>query len=134
MDLKSVFDSIAEKMKIDFQYESSQIQHRLSKGKVRESELVATFLNKYLPQNIGIANGEIIATNGEVSGECDIILFEKNSCPYLLNKEGYQIFPIECVYGIIEVKSKLDSTELDKTFRNINKIKKSSQKNAGLFY
>ncbi len=124
MDLQSIFKSIAEKLAIDFRYASSEIEHRSSKGRVRELEIVEQFLQKYLPKTIGISHGEIVSSDGNTSNESDIIIYETRTCPYLLDKTGYQIFPIECVYGVIEVKSMLNSAELEDSFNKISKIKK----------
>ncbi len=120
---ENVFRGIKEKMLIDFNDISSAISHRGAKGRVREIEIVTEYLQRYLPGHIGVANGECVATNGSVSPECDIILFEKNSTPYLVHKEGYQVFPIECVYGVIEVKSRLDKKELRDSIAKIAEIK-----------
>lgn len=124
MKLENIFRSIAEKLKIDFEYLSSEIQHPPSKGTIREIELVEQFLTKYMPKNIGISKGEVVAKNGDVSNECDIVFFETTKCPYLLDKTGYRIFPVECIYGVVEVKSNLNSAELEKTYEKIIKLKK----------
>lgn len=110
-------------MLIDFNDISSQVTHRGSKGRIREREVIKEYLEKYLPGNIGIANGECISTDGTVSPECDIILYEKNTTPYLIHTDGYQVFPIECVYGVIEIKSKLDKAQLKDSINKITKIK-----------
>jgi len=128
MDLQAIFKSIAEKLAIDFKYMSSEIEHRASKGRVREIELVEQFLRKYLPATVGISHGEIVAVNGETSNECDVIIYESRTCPILLDKSGYQIFPVECVYGILEVKSHLNKTELTDAFAKISKVKKFPKK------
>jgi len=124
LNLEGIFKSINKKMLLDFDEISSEIKHRGSKGRVREFEIVNEYLSKYIPGNIGVANGELISKDDQVSSEVDIVLFEKNSTPYLLKKEGYQVFPIECVYGMIEVKSQLDKNQLEDSFKKIHKIKK----------
>jgi hypothetical protein len=124
MDLQTIFKSIAEKLAIDFRYMSSEIEHKASKGRVREIELVEQFLRKYLPATIGISHGEIATTTGEVSNECDVIIYESRTCPILLDKSGYQIFPAECVYGVLEVKSLLNNHELEDAFAKISKVKR----------
>lgn len=123
MNLEQTFKGIKDKMLIDFNEISSQVTHRGSKGSIREREVIKEYLEKYLPGNIGIANGECISTDGTVSPECDIILYEKNTTPYLIHKDGYQVFPIECVYGVIEIKSKLDKAQLKDSIEKITKIK-----------
>lgn len=123
MKLENVFNSVAEKLAIDFKYISSQVEHRISKGHIREIELVEQFLIPYLPYGIGIGHGEIVSTDGQVSSESDIVLYDKRSCPVLIQKTGYQVFPIELVYAVIEVKSNLDSGELSDALRKVRKIK-----------
>ena len=124
MNLENVFKSITEKLMIDFNFASSEIKHNFSKGHVREIELASQFLDKYMPKNIGITRGEIISSNNEVSNECDLIFYEKNGCPFLLDKEGYRIIPIEFVYGVLEVKSNLNSSELLDSYNKISTVKK----------
>ena len=123
MDLTRLLKSIAEKLDADFTYLSSEIEHRPSKGRVREIELVEQFLAKYVPGTIRIGHGEIVATSGDVSSESDIIFYETRTSPVLLEKTSYQVFPIECVYGVLEVKSSLDRRELEDAFKKITKIK-----------
>jgi hypothetical protein len=124
VDLEKVFRAINRKMLIDFEEISAAIKHRGAKGRVREQEIVTEYLSKYIPGNIGLANGEIISADGQVSSETDIILFERNTTPYLLTKESYQVLPIECVYGVIEVKSRLDQTQLEDAYSKINRVKR----------
>lgn len=125
MDLQNIFDSVAEKLRIDFKNASSQIDHKGSKGKVREAEIVDTFFREYLPKNVEIINGgEIVSTDGQTSNECDILVNDVIHCPIFLDKTGFRIMPIECVYGVFEVKSKLDTKELKDSYDKINKLKK----------
>lgn len=123
MNLKAVFDSIAAKLVIDFDELSAQIQHKPSKGHVREIEIVEQFLRLYLPRSLGIGHGEIVATDGSVSNEADIVFYEANGCPTLIEKTGYQVFPVECVHGVMEVKSHLDGAEMNDAFKKINRLK-----------
>lgn len=123
MNLEKIFGSINKKMLIDFDEISSEIEHRGSKGKVRENEIIKEFLTKYCPSNIGLCDGEIVSTDDQISPQTDVVLYEKNTTPALLTKEGYQVFPIECVYGVVEVKSFLDKAQLQDSFEKIKKIK-----------
>lgn len=124
MDLQRVFKSIADKLTSDFNDMSSEIEHRASKGRVREIELVEQYLRKYVPTTIGISHGEIVATTGETSNECDVVFYESRTGPLLLAKSDYQVFPVESVYGVLEVKSYLDNNELKDALGKISKIKK----------
>lgn len=126
-DLKEVFHGVQKRMTADFENISSQVNHNLSKGQVRERLIVKEYLSRYVPGNIGIGSGEIIATNGEVSNQIDIVLYDKVNCPNLLLDNDYQIFPIEFVYGVVEVKSQLDSSALEDSFQKIRRVKKMTR-------
>src|ERR1039457_6965713 len=105
MDIESVIRGVGKRMLVDFEDISSQVTHRGAKGRIRERRIVTDYLEKYLPGNIGIGNGEIFSITGEVSPETDTVLYDKFSTPFLLKDECYQVFPVECVYGVVEVKS-----------------------------
>jgi len=124
MKLEEVFRSVARKLEIDFKHLSSEIHHRASKGRVREVDLVEQFLGKYLPRTVGIGHGEVVSSAGDVSSESDIILYESRTSPTFIEESGYQVFPVECIYGVVEVKSRLDKRELEDAFSKITKLKK----------
>ncbi|MEU9780910.1 DUF6602 domain-containing protein [Streptomyces phaeochromogenes] len=120
--LAAILASVADKMLADFKA-SGIAKHRGSKGTVRESQLLTNFLRKYLPRTvIAEHSGEVIATNGEVSGQCDILIMDPETPPFW-DEEDYRIVPVECLYGVIEVKSFLDSEELRSACQKIARLK-----------
>ena len=124
MDIESVIRGVGKRMLVDFEDISSQVTHRGAKGRIRERRIVTDYLEKYLPGNIGIGNGEIFSITGEVSPETDTVLYDKFSTPFLLKDECYQVFPVECVYGVVEVKSYLSKDELIDSGRKMETIKR----------
>jgi hypothetical protein len=93
---------------------SGVAKHRGSKGTVREAQLLSNYLRKYLPRTVRAEHGgEVVAVNGAVSRQCDILIVDPSTPPFW-DEENYRIVPAECVYGVIEVKSFLDSAELRK--------------------
>jgi hypothetical protein len=102
---------------------SGVAKHRGSKGTVREAKFLQNFLTKYLPRTVIAAHGgEIISTDGNVSGQCDILVMDPSTPPFW-DEDDYRIVPAECVYGVIEVKSSLDSCELEKAWKQIASVK-----------
>lgn len=119
--LQTVLAAAAREMQADFEM-SSAIQHRGSKGTVREDKLL-TFLQKYLPKNVAVAgSSEVVSADGQTSGQMDIVIYDP-AAPPLFHEEGYRILPAECVYAVIEVKSKLTAEELRKSMVTIAKVK-----------
>ncbi|HUW44933.1 MAG TPA: DUF6602 domain-containing protein [Dehalococcoidia bacterium] len=94
-------------------------------GAPRERQ-VRDFLRLLLPEKIGVAKGYVINQTGDVSKECDIVFFNKETCPrFILDADNdLRLFPIEEVYGIAEVKSTLDPDELENALLKLNSINK----------
>jgi len=114
---------IDEKMKKDFE-RSSSIKHKGDKGEAREN-ILRNFLSgsKYIPDKFGISEGSshVISTTGHISKQIDLLIFDKLNSPRLMSIDDIQYFPVESVYGTIEVKSNIDSK--DTLYDALNKIK-----------
>ena len=120
--VRKIFQGISNKMLVDFNEISQQVNHSGEKGKVREKVLIE-FLKKYLPKKYSIGQGEIIDIEGNISPQCDIVIYDAINYPLFLIEDDYQLFPIESVYCVIEVKSKLDNSEIKDCVSKIKTIK-----------
>ncbi len=136
MNVQEVFRGISKQLYTDFEI-SRQIRHNASTGDFRENRLKEFLKTGRLPMRYGVGNGEIVGKISEVSRQSDLIIFDQlNSIP-LLYDEKVQVYPIDCVYGIIEVKSQLSKTKLIESLENIKSVKEITprdtvvQKNLG---
>ena len=130
IDINKIFELKA--FILNKQIELVKDQPEELRGKARES-LIQDFLKPFLPQNLGIDGGVIFSSDGETSGEIDIIIYDKNA--YELFKpfsnfmpQKSKPFPIECVYCIIEVESDLTEKTLEKIVQKVQKVKKLQKK------
>lgn len=122
MDIKKIFEGVSTRLRADFS-DANEINHNVTKGSYRESSLKKMLKTK-LPAKYGLSNGEIVGYfKNNVSKQIDIIIFNQHEFTPLLSPEDNSIFPIESVYGIIEVKSKLSKDELLKGLENIKSVK-----------
>jgi len=64
----------------------------------------------------------VVAANGTVSCQCAIVIVDP-STPPLWDKEDYRIIPVECLYGIIEVRSFLHAGKLRRAWDQIAQVK-----------
>ncbi|WP_394135624.1 DUF6602 domain-containing protein [Shewanella algae] len=126
MDLRKIFESVSLGLTAKFQ-QSVQIKHHGGKGDNREDAFV-DFLRDYLPNKYGTGRGEVISSNNDVSGELDIVIYDKDHCPLFLKSQSHSLYPIESVFGAISMKSHLDSAELKDAYQNIVSLKKIASK------
>ena len=92
-------------------------------------EIAHGLLERLLPKRFSIGTGLIITATGEVSSQQDIVIYDNIYNSPILTEFSVRLFPIECVYGTMEVKTTLTPTNLAellekiRTLRNIGRNK-----------
>lgn len=122
MDVRKVYRTVSRKLLHDFNI-SAEINHRGSKGSFRETALRDFLKSGRLPQRYGVGTGEIIGPARNVSRQSDLVVFDQLNGLALLLSDSVQVYPIESVYGVIEVKSALSKQEFVKALENIKSVK-----------
>lgn len=103
------------------------IPHSGEKGSLIEHQL-RSHLTEILPEKIGVSHGFVIDSNGEVSKQMDIILYDKLNTPPIFSSEGAQIFPVEATYACGEIKTTLNSEALEDSFEKCLSYKRLCRK------
>jgi len=122
VDTKLLFQKIGLKMRADFEA-SAQIKHSGSKGTVRENVLRTFLAEGRLPTKYGLGSGEIVGRVRNTSRQCDVVVYDKLNGVTLLYDDAIQVYPVDCVYGIIEVKSALSKAEFIDALEKIKAFK-----------
>lgn len=89
----------------------TKLKHDLTKGQIREVFLQG-LLRHFLPEYLGVGTGIIINNQAHQSKQMDIVIFDSRILPPLLTTGNPNIFPIETVVSVVEVKSELTLPEL----------------------
>ena len=130
-NMKQTFDSIdflndlSEELILGFK-KAGKATTPVLVGSAREKE-VRNKLEMIFPQSIGIATGCIIDSFGHTSKQTDIVIYEKEICPVFSINETAETtyFPCEGVIGVGEIKSKLNTVDLEDSFAKIKSVKES---------
>lgn len=105
------------------QHEASKlVGHKGRRGSERE-RILGDCLLKLLPDRFGIGAGEIRSSNGRTSPEFDLIVYDRAFCAMLFNEKSVQIFPIESVYAVISVRSRLDNQHLREFSTSVQQLR-----------
>ena len=105
-----------------FVNENGELKHPAEFGIYRE-KIIKHLIHPFLPSRLAIGTGFIITSKNETSTQCDLIIYDKDNTPVIENEEQ-RFFPIECVVGVIEVKSRLDKSKLKEALIKLSKVKK----------
>lgn len=122
MKLDEIFDKVAQQMRADFEKAREALQHPGLRGAAAE-DIFRTFLCEYLPKSLDVSTGMLVDANGQSSRQSDVIISDAAKTPIFYKSKEVRVIPIECAYAVIEVKSKLDSRELRRSFINMKSIR-----------
>jgi hypothetical protein len=115
-DSKDYIKHLATELVRDFEYSSCATTPVLV-GSAREKAVIKK-LEMLLPNYVSVGSGCIIDSFGNTSKQLDIVLYEKEFCPKFCINESAETtyYPCEGVIAVGEVKSILNSKELENIF------------------
>ncbi|RCX13506.1 hypothetical protein DFR58_11746 [Anaerobacterium chartisolvens] len=124
---KQLEKSIVSQLKFD-------CQHNVTIGGVRE-EIWKSLFEQIIPKKFSIARSVfIIDSNGGVSAEVDLAIFDEQYTPYIFNYGNMRFIPIEAVAVVIQCKSKEPKTkELEHWVKSISELRTSLNSIARLY-
>jgi uncharacterized protein DUF6602 len=94
--------------------EAGFFEHNPTRGVARENVLIEP-MREILPARYGLATGEIRAHDGAVSGQWDVIIYDAPNTPRLYDSGTSVVLPIETVYVVVSVKSRVDGNAISDT-------------------
>jgi hypothetical protein len=98
------------------------VKHRAEKGRIVES-VVKSALRSILPGRFSLGTGFVITSSGRSSSQLDLVIYDGLYNSPILLEGGTGLFPIECVYGTVEVKSVLDGNQIEEITKAIATIR-----------
>lgn len=122
IELEKIFDSIARRMRDEFETVSGQVEHSGSKGRLRET-VIREYVQRWVTSTVDVGGpGEIIDSHGNVSPECDVLIFDPTT-PKLIDTRDFRVLPVECLFSIIQVKSHLNGAAIREDYEVIRAAK-----------
>lgn len=87
------------------------VTHPTKRGDVAERHFI-NILRKYLPDRYSVDSGIVLDSNGQTSDQIDIVIYDRQYTPTLLDQYDHKYVPAEAVYGVLEVKPIFNSEYL----------------------
>lgn len=103
----------------------SIIRHNLTSGTGAE-EALRRFLQTRLPSSVGVTQGQVIDSHGEISLQSDVIIYDAERTPHVFHSSEYgtSVVPAEGVVAVIEVKSSVSKTDIPDIVNNMQQVKR----------
>lgn len=83
--------------------------HPGTKGDASETVWLQ-LLGTYLPQRYRVASAHVVDSKGAFSEQIDVVVFDRQYSPFILEHAGQKIIPAESVYAVFEAKQTVDAT------------------------
>ena len=124
-DINKFISILQEDLIIVFNRSSENGIHPVQAGRTKEIKIIEQ-LKKILPNGVGIGSGFVIDSYGNISNQCDLVIYEENIMPIFVedSNSDYAFYPCEGVIAVGEIKSTLTSNEFNKCLDKLSKVKK----------
>lgn len=125
---KQYYRALQETFRLESEILTSVLPHLGERGR-NDEERFRRFLEKVLPKRFSIGTGFIVCSEPDVpiSNQADIVLFDEIYNSPLHRELSAMVFPVEMVYGAIEVKGRLAKKDLKTICTSIRKVRKAGE-------
>lgn len=140
ISIAELFSGLQKQMVAQLNTNRDFILHSGSKGDSLENVWIE-WLRKYLPNRYCVDKAIVIDSNGELSHQLDLVIYDQQYTPFVFTQNGIHYIPAEGVYAIFEVKPDFKGNVGDKDFfkyagdkiGSVRRLKRTSVKiiNAG---
>lgn len=109
--LKKAFATDQERLVANLK-SSVRIIHDGDRGEVNEQYFIE-FLRAYLPNRYTVEKAMVLDSLGNVSDSIDVVVFDRQYTPTLLDNDKHRYVPAEAVYAVFECKPTIDKGYLE---------------------
>lgn len=99
-------------LKTQLEMSSASITHNGTMGDVNEKHFIE-MIRRYLPDRYAVDTGIVIDSKGKTSDQIDVVVFDNQYTPTLLDQQNHRFIPAESVYAVFEVKPHIDKAYLE---------------------
>ena len=132
---KAYYEALRNIFALESRVLTASLPHRGERGR-NDEERFRFFLTKVLPRRFSVGTGFLVCSNPTVppSGQIDTVIFDEIYNSPLHREFAAYVFPIEMVYGTIEVKGLLKSSDLVPTLHSIARVRQLAKEKQYVVY
>ena len=104
--------------------------HKGAAGENRE-DLVVKFLRDHLPTRFGVRHGFAMSLDDGVSKQADVLVVDHLSNAPLHPRASHELWPVEAVYALVEVKTALSPRDLQDAVKKCQCFKQLKRRFVG---
>lgn len=121
INLKDLFYELQEQMSKNLNTNRKFIHHAPKKGEAFEN-LWIKWLKTYLPNRYDVDSAFIIDSEGTLSHQIDLVIYDQQYTPFIFNQDGIKYIPAESVYAVFDVKPEFSKETIEYTGEKIKSV------------
>ena len=110
--LKETFLGLQGQMLEKLRANRKVLRHAPTQGAAAEVNWV-DWLKEYLPKRYEVDSAFVLDSQGNWSDQIDLVIYDHQYTPFVLNQDGVKIVPAESVYAVFEVKPEISKANLE---------------------
>lgn len=123
VDLAGLFKSRQKATEAAQELNREYAVHQGTKGEATESSWIG-LLREYLPNRYAIERAMVVDSNGDTSQQIDIVVFDRQYTPFVINFGGIVYIPAESVYAVFEVKQDISKEHIEYTSEKVRSVRR----------
>jgi Domain of unknown function (DUF6602) len=131
--LQKLFLGIQQPMIAQLKADRKNITHPTAKGDTTELAWL-DMIRSYIPKRYQAEKAFVLDSKGNKSDQIDIVIFDRQYSPLLLNRDGATYVPAESVYAVIEVKQGLNKKFVKYAGQKAQSVRSLYRTNAPIYH
>lgn len=131
--LQRMFSGVQGRFLAELQGGRDVFGHPGAKGNVSEREWVA-LLQKHLPERYRVDNAFVIDSEGHISQQIDVVVYDRHFTPELYLQQGERLIPAESVYAVFEVKQNLSAEHVTYAREKVASVRALARTSAPIYH
>jgi hypothetical protein len=129
ISMRHLFLNLQKTMSASLTTMRENIDHEPTKGQGSENIWI-NFFENYLPKRYSVTNAKVVDYHGNTSDQIDVVIYDRQYTPFVLNDHGVIYIPAESVYAVFEAKQDMNKSQINYAGKKIESVRKLERTNA----
>lgn len=131
VDIGDLFEDLQGRMLANLIGDRKIIDHPTAKGLASETNW-RRMLADYLPKRYQVESGFLVDHEGRMSEQIDVVVFDRQYTPFLLNRDGVLYIPAEGAYAVFEVRQDFGGQNLKYAANKVASVRRLKRTSVGI--
>lgn len=130
--LPTLFEELHKEIEGELRRIRRSVGHPTALGD--SSELIwIKLLQNHLPERYAVEKAFVVDSKGSFSQQMDVVIFDRQYTPFVLNHNGNKVIPVEGVYAVFEAKQTVNAAMIGYAHKKAQSVRKLFRTSAPIY-